>query len=51
MAAALDHLKPGQARQARAALVMDSVDLTHAGTAVRDAYPEGPTTSLADLLR
>jgi uncharacterized protein YbjT (DUF2867 family) len=51
MAAALNHVKPDQARQAREALAMDSVDLTHAGTDVRDAYRDVPMTSLADLLR
>jgi uncharacterized protein YbjT (DUF2867 family) len=50
MAAALTHVKPDQARQAREALAMDSVDLTYAATTVRDAHPELGTTSLGDLL-
>ncbi len=49
MAAVMGPVKPEQARQARAALVMDTIDMTHDARSVREAYPDLPSTSLADL--
>lgn len=48
--AGLKYVSPGQARQAKAALAMDTMDLTHDSTALHAAYPEVPSTSLADVL-
>lgn len=41
---------PQTARQARSALVMDSVDLTFDASAIHRTYPQLPFTSLAQLL-
>lgn len=38
------------ARQARAALVLDTADMTFDASAVRMAFPDLPSTTLADLL-
>jgi len=50
MGMVLGPVKPELARQARAALVMDSSDLRFDSTAVREAFPDLPSTTLADLL-
>jgi uncharacterized protein YbjT (DUF2867 family) len=50
MAAALRPFKPELARQAQAALVMDSGDLGFDPSAVHEAFPNLPSTTLADLL-
>ena len=49
MAVALKPIKPALARMARAALVMDSADMTFDATAIHAAYPVS-ATRLADLL-
>ena len=49
MAVALKPIKPSLARMARAALVMDSADMTFDATAIHAAYPVS-ATRLADLL-
>ncbi len=48
--ATIGRVNPALGRQAEAALVMDRVDLTFDATAIHRAYPDLPTTSLADLL-
>lgn len=50
MAMLLRPVKPELARQAQAALVMDSMDLRFDSTAVREAFPDLPSTTPADLL-
>lgn len=50
MAATIGRVKPQVGRHARAALAMDCVDLTFDAEPIRRAYPELPTTSLADLV-
>jgi hypothetical protein len=50
MATVLKPIMPTMARMARAALVMDSVDLALDTTAIHRAYPDLPSTRLADLL-
>ena len=50
MASTIGRLKPQLGRQMRAALAMDSIDLRFDSAAVRERYPELPTTSAADLL-
>jgi len=50
MAGPLGRLAPGIGRQARAALIMDSADLRHDVTALHQAYPGLPCTSLSTCL-
>lgn len=50
MAMVLRPVKPELARQAQAALVMDRHDLLFDSTAVREAFPDLPSTTAADLL-
>jgi NADH dehydrogenase len=50
MAMLLRPVKPELARQARAALLMDSIDLRFDSTAVREGFPDLPSTTPADLL-
>jgi uncharacterized protein YbjT (DUF2867 family) len=50
MARTLRPLKPELGRQARAALVMDRIDLTHDSIAIHDAYPGLPCTPLSMCL-
>ena len=51
MAGSLGRVKPGLGRQARAALIMDSADLTHDAASFRQAYPGLPCTPLSRCLR
>ena len=51
IAGTLGHLKPELGRQARAAIIMDQADLTHDATAIHQAYPDIPCTSLDMCLR
>jgi NADH dehydrogenase len=50
MAAVMGQFKPDLARQVRAALVMDSADMTFDASAIHDAFPDLPSTTLADVL-
>jgi uncharacterized protein YbjT (DUF2867 family) len=50
LAAVLRPIQPHRARQIRAAVTMDSIDLTFTATDVRRRFPELPVTSLADIL-
>jgi len=50
MAVGMRPVRPDLARQARAALVMDTADMTFDASATRQAFPELPCTALADLL-
>ena len=52
LATTMAPVKPALARQARAALAMDRIDLTFAldATALHRTYPDLPSTTLADLL-
>ncbi|MCU1463677.1 MAG: putative nucleoside diphosphate sugar epimerase [Acidimicrobiales bacterium] len=50
MAHSIGRAKPELGRQARAALVMDRLDLTFDPTPIHCRYPDLPTTSLADVL-
>lgn len=50
MANTIGRVKPALGRQARAALVMDSTDLTFDASPLHRAYPELATTTLADVL-
>jgi uncharacterized protein YbjT (DUF2867 family) len=50
MAVALQPFKPELARQARAALVMDTTDLVFDATTLHEEFPTLPSTTLADLL-
>jgi NADH dehydrogenase len=50
MGTTIGRVKPALGRQAKAALVMDRVDLTFDTTAIHRIYPDLPTTSLSDLL-
>ncbi len=51
MANTLGRIKPPLGRQARAALAMDSGDHTFDASALRQRYPDLPTTRLTDALR
>jgi uncharacterized protein YbjT (DUF2867 family) len=51
MAGSLGRVKPELGRQARAALVMDSADLTHDTASFPQAYPGLPCTPLSRCLR
>ena len=50
MAMVMQPFKPVLARQARAALLMDSADMTFDPRASRDVYPDIPCTTLEDVL-
>jgi len=50
LAALLGPVRPNRARQLRAALAMDTMDLTFLPTALHRRFPELPVTSLADIL-
>lgn len=50
LAAALGPVQPNRARQIRAAIDMDTMDLTFAPTDLHRRFPELPVTSLADIL-
>ena len=50
LAAALGPIQPNRARQMRAAIAMDTIDLTFAPTDLHGRFPELPVTSLADIL-
>jgi|KBSMisStaDraftv2_1062788.scaffolds.fasta_scaffold34568_3 NADH dehydrogenase len=50
LAAALGRIQPNRARQVRAAIAMDSIDLTLAPTDLHRRFPALPVTSLADIL-
>jgi uncharacterized protein YbjT (DUF2867 family) len=50
LASTVGRLKPQLGRQLRAALAMDRIDLRFDSTAVRERFPELPTTSLTDVL-
>jgi uncharacterized protein YbjT (DUF2867 family) len=50
MARLLRPVKPELARQARAALVMDTTDMTFDATPVRELYADLPMTTLTDVL-
>ena len=45
-----DLIQPNRARQMRAAIAMDTIDLTFAPTDLHRRFPELPVTSLADIL-
>jgi uncharacterized protein YbjT (DUF2867 family) len=50
IASTVGRVKPQLGRQMLAALAMDRIDLRFDSAAVRDRFPELPTTSFADLL-
>jgi uncharacterized protein YbjT (DUF2867 family) len=50
LAAALGRVQPNRARQMRASIIMDTVDLTFSPTDLQRRFPELPVTSLADIL-
>jgi uncharacterized protein YbjT (DUF2867 family) len=50
LAAVLRPVQPNRARQIRAAITMDSIDLTFMATDLHRRFPELPVTSLADIL-
>jgi hypothetical protein len=50
LAAALGPIQPNRARQMRAAIAMDTIDLRFAPTDLHNRFPELPVTSLADIL-
>jgi len=50
LAAVLGPIQPNRARQMRAAIAMDTADLTFEATDLHQKYPELPVTSLADVL-
>ncbi len=50
MGTTIGRVKPALGRQAKAALIMDRVDLTFDTTAIHRIYPDLPATSLTDLL-
>ena len=51
LATVLGPIQPNRSRQMRAALAMDTMDLTFAPTELHRRFPELPVTSLADILR
>ena len=51
MAFALRPFKPDLARQACAALVLDTTELVFDSSAIREMYPDLPSTTVADLAR
>jgi hypothetical protein len=50
LAAVLGPVQPNRARQLRAAIVMDTRDLSFAATDLHRRFPELPVTSLAAIL-
>jgi len=50
LAAVLGPVRPNRARQMRAAIAMDTMDLTFAPTDLHRRFPELPVTPLADIL-
>ena len=50
LAAGLRPFHPSRARQIRAAIAMDTIDLTFIATDLRRSFPELPISSLADIL-
>jgi NADH dehydrogenase len=50
MATVMGPFKPALARQARAALVMDSADMAFDASGIHDAYPDLPSTRLSEVL-
>jgi NADH dehydrogenase len=50
LAVALRPVQPNRARQIRAAIAMDTMDLTFAPTDLHRRFPQLPVTSLADIL-
>jgi uncharacterized protein YbjT (DUF2867 family) len=50
LAAALGRVQPNRARQIRAAVAMDTLDLTFTPSDLHRRFPELPVTSLADIL-
>ena len=44
-------IKPALARQARAALAMDTIDMTFDSTATRQAFPDLPNTDMPSALK
>jgi uncharacterized protein YbjT (DUF2867 family) len=50
LAAVLGPVQPNRARQIRAAIAMDTMDLTFAPTDLHRRFPDLPLTSLADIL-
>jgi uncharacterized protein YbjT (DUF2867 family) len=50
LAAVLGRVQPNRARQMRAALAMDTMDLTFTPTDLHRRFPDLPVTSLADIL-
>jgi uncharacterized protein YbjT (DUF2867 family) len=50
MAGTIGRVKPQLGRQARAALVMDRVDLTFDAAPIHSLYPDLPSTAVADVL-
>jgi len=44
-------IKPAPARQARAALAMDTIDMTFDSTATRQALPDLPNTGTPSALK
>jgi hypothetical protein len=50
IAGTLGAVKPEIGRQARAALILDRIDLTHDAAAIHETYPCLPSTPLSMLL-
>jgi hypothetical protein len=50
LAVVLQPVQPNRARQIRAAIAMDTIDLTWAPTDLPRRFPELPVTSLSDIL-
>jgi NADH dehydrogenase len=50
LGAVLRPVQPNRARQMRAAITMDSIDLTFTATDLHRKFPELPVTSVADVL-
>jgi NADH dehydrogenase len=51
LATLLGPIQPNRSRQMRAAIAMDTMELTFAPTDLHHRFPELPVTSLADILR
>jgi hypothetical protein len=51
MAIATTGLKPALARQARAALAMDAIDMTFDSSPTRRAFPDLPNTDMPSALK
>jgi uncharacterized protein YbjT (DUF2867 family) len=50
LAAVVGPVQPNRARQMRAAIAMDTMDLTFTPTDLHRRFPDLPVTSLADIL-